>query len=72
MAVENEDIVLAVLEPQIAQQLERPLLRSLEQLIGGASGFDSMRVEDGEGERGAIVPVGVRSTGPDEAVSKGF
>ena len=31
-----------------------------------------MRIEDGEGERGAIVPVGVRSTGPDEAVSNGL
>jgi len=40
--------------------------------VGGASGFDSIRTDEGEGERGAIVPVGVRSTGPEDAVSKGL
>ena len=39
---------------------------------GGASGLDSIFMEEDEGARGAIVPVGVRSTGPDEAVSKGL
>ena len=38
---------------------------------GGASGLASMRVEE-DGARGAIVPVGMRSTGPDEAVSNGL
>ncbi|MFO1134565.1 MAG: hypothetical protein U1E30_05225 [Rhodoblastus sp.] len=39
---------------------------------GGASGLDSIFVDEEDGARGAIVPVGARSTGPDEAVSKGL
>lgn len=38
---------------------------------GGASGFDSIFIDD-EGARGAIEPVGMRSTGPEDAVSKGL
>ncbi|MFT4098071.1 MAG: hypothetical protein QM651_13215 [Rhodoblastus sp.] len=39
---------------------------------GGASGFDSIFIDEDDGACGAIVPVGVRSIGPDEAVSKGL
>ena len=39
---------------------------------GGASGFDSIFIDDADGARGVIVPVGVRSTGPVEAVSNGL
>lgn len=39
---------------------------------GGASGLDSIRVDEGEGPRGAIVPVGVRSTELEDAVSNGL
>ncbi|HMN72390.1 MAG TPA: hypothetical protein PKA55_11045 [Rhodoblastus sp.] len=40
---------------------------------GGASGFDSIRIDDEDAdERGWIVPVGVRSTGPEDAVSNGL